>query len=1121
MQFHALPRQTRKVLFSLLPFLLILILAVPPARANALQSSLASNSSTTAWQNGQLVMDTKGVVGRSDIILGQPNLQAIQSMPLGNGTLGAAVWGANGLTAQLNRTDTFPDRKSPGWLVMPGLATITGASNYQGRVDLYGGMFIQSGNGMTATSYVRADKDELVVDVTGANPTQTQTVQVQLWSGRSPTTAASGAIATLSETWVDNTNTGSTGATFGSLAALTASGQNIQASVVNAETIQVTFKPNADGTFRVIVGAPTWTGGNAMTTAQSLLGTDASLSNTAVRSAHLSWWHTYWSQIGLMELSSSDGAAQYMENIRMVYLYTAAAEGRGQYPGSQAGVGDLFSYSQDSHQWVPADYWQWNLRMQVAANMGAGAFSLNNPYFHLYTSNLSNIEAWTKAQMGGRAGVCIPETMRFNGNGYYGGGSATSNASCDANIGATYNARTLSTGAEVSLWIWQQYLYTGDLNFLSTNYPIMAASAQFLLAYATVGSDGYLHTNPSNAHETQWDVSDPTTDVAAMQALFPAVVQAAILLNRDATLVAQLQAAIPKIQPFPRTDIATQKQLLTPSSDAGGQDMIGMSTQPAATLHNSENLGLEPVWPYDLIGDNSGSLTQLAIRTFTNRDNKTNVDWNFDPIQAARLGLANDVASTLITNTEDYQGRPSGLAGWSGTTIEPYVEESGVVATALQEAMVQDYDGLLRITPAWPSTWDADGVVYIHGGSKVSIQYHGGTLITVGIQAGSTTNQNVRNPWSGQNVEVVNGSGTVVVSPTTASTFTIPLQAGQSYLIEQISALNSALPFAQVQGKVATTYKTLGPVTIGLSGNAVLPISSAAINSGGAATGLFSADTGYSGGSLHATTASINTSGVSNPAPQAVYQTERYGNFTYTVPNLAPGAAYIVRLHFAEIYWTSSGQRIFNVAINGQQVLSNFDIYATAGGANKALVEQFTATASASGSITIQYTSVVDNAKSSGIEVLVPSSSAAINSGGAATGAFSADTDYSGGSTSGTSATINTNGVANPAPQAVYQTERYGNFTYTVPNLTPGVPYIVRLHFAEIYWNASGKRTFNVSINGTQVLSNFDIYATAGGQNIALVETFTATASVSGSITIQYTSIVDNAKSSGIEVLET
>ncbi len=57
------------------------------------------------------------------------------------------------------------------------------------------------------------------------------------------------------------------------------------------------------------------------------------------------------------------------------------------------------------------------------------------------------------------------------------------------------------------------------------------------------------------------------------------------------------------------------------------------------------------------------------------------------------------------------------------------------------------------------------------------------------------------------------------------------------------------------------------------------------------------------------------------------------------------------------------------MAINGATVLSDFDIYAAAGGKDKAVVEQFAATADAQGRITIAYTSVKDNAKSSGIEI--------------------------------------------------------------------------------------------------------------------------------------------------------
>jgi hypothetical protein len=781
--------------------------------------AVAATATSTAWNNGSFSLDRPNLVRRSDIVLGSPNTAASQSLPLGNGSLGIAQWAAGGFTAQLNRSDTLPDRRSAGQVTIPGLSRITDAPDFAAHLDLYDGVLTESGAGMTAQIYVRADADELVVDVTGADPTSTQTAQIGLWSGRSPAAAASGGIATLAETWTDN-QTGGTGAIYGSLAAVTAGGSNVTASTVNSQTVKVTFNPNANGSFRVVVGAPHWTGGDAAATASALFGSSATTASATLQAAHLAWWHNFWADTNLMKLTSTDGSGEYLENLRTFYLYQEAGlnRGAGNVPGTQAGVADMYSFNGDAHDWVPADVWWWNARMQASANMTSGATALNTSFFNLYTSNLANIQSWTSAHVPGSSGACVPETMRFNGNGYYGGGSAASNASCDTTIAPSYNSQTLTTGAEVGLAIWQQYLMTRDTSFLSAGYPLMRASAQFLMSYATTGSDGMLHTI-SNAHETQWHVHDPITDIVAMKTLFPVVQQAAQTLNTDAAFSAQLGTAITKLRDLPRTDAATHSQVLTAASDAGGQDVLALSADPTATQHNGENLDLEATYPYGLIGDASGTLTDLAKRTYTNRMFRNNADWSYDSLQAARLGLASEVQSDLIANTEKYQLLPSGMANLfgSGTSNEPYNEQTGIVAATLNEALVQDYDGVLRVAPAWPSGWDADGTVSVQYNSRVDVQVRNGVPSTVVLEAGGNAAMQVRSPWPGQSVQVVDATtGATAVGPTTTSPFTINTTSGHAYLIEQAAQPFTNLPYAQITGTAATTAKHLGPVRIGL-----------------------------------------------------------------------------------------------------------------------------------------------------------------------------------------------------------------------------------------------------------------------------------------------------------------
>ena len=202
------------------------------------------------------------------------------------------------------------------------------------------------------------------------------------------------------------------------------------------------------------------------------------------------------------------------------------------------------------------------------------------------------------------------------------------------------------------------------------------------------------------------------------------------------------------------------------------------------------------------------------------------------------------------------------------------------------------------------------------------------------------------------------GGGTQLLGTATGAPYSVPWNnpAPGSYVLS-VTATDSA---GLTRTPAAVSYTVTRPV----------PVYQIASGSGGSAP--FAADNYYvsQGTGADTTGAAIATAGVANAAPAAVYQGERYGgNVSYTFPGLTPGASYHVRLHFAETYWNAAGKRVFNVLINGVQVLTNYDVYALVG-KNAANVQEFNTTADAGGRIALQFSKVIDNAKVSGIEII-------------------------------------------------------------------------------------------------------------------------------------------------------
>lgn len=175
------------------------------------------------------------------------------------------------------------------------------------------------------------------------------------------------------------------------------------------------------------------------------------------------------------------------------------------------------------------------------------------------------------------------------------------------------------------------------------------------------------------------------------------------------------------------------------------------------------------------------------------------------------------------------------------------------------------------------------------------------------------------------------------------------------------------------------------------------------------------------------------------------------------------------------------------------------------------------------GNTSVQLKTVALNSSYATVQVTYPGAQSNwyINSGGSAYtdgqgNHWAADEDYYGGGTYSTSNTIQ-----GTSDQALYKSERFGSpFSYTL-GVPGGTTYDVILKFSENYWSAAGKRVFDVYINGTKYLSNFDIYATAGGRYIAVDKSFdNISPDAQNFITIQLgPASVDNAKVDAVEII--
>ena len=341
-------------------------------------------------------------------------------------------------------------------------------------------------------------------------------------------------------------------------------------------------------------------------------------------------------------------------------------------------------------------------------------------------------------------------------------------------------------GSWIASHLWTQYEFTQDKQYLAeTAYPLLKGNAQFILDFlAKDPKSGYLMTGPSISPENWFRTAGGEEMVASMMPacdrelayeILSNCVQASEILNTDREFADSLRTAIVQLPPIQLRANGAIREWFEDFEEAHPNHR-----------HTSHLLALYPFSQITL--EKTPELAEAARKTIENRlsaENWEDTEWSRANMicMYARLKDAQEAYKSVqllqgkLSRENLMTVSPGGIAGAEG---DIYSFDGNPAGTAgMAEMLIQNHEGYVEFLPCLPIEWKDGGFkgLCLKGGAEATAEWTNAVINKASLKATADQVLKVKIP-QGKKYRVLLNSKEAIANPDAKGLITVDMKRG-------------------------------------------------------------------------------------------------------------------------------------------------------------------------------------------------------------------------------------------------------------------------------------------------------------------------------------------------------